>query len=103
MFHIDQDFYMSEIEPISFYAKFSKFASMRMKPALLANIRLDLLFEVSQIEQGARGMYDQDVSMLCKLLKKVINFANEKSLQYVLPSYIKTHFVLSQIKMLLLQ
>ena len=37
MYHINQDFDMSKIEPLSYDAEFSKSASMRMKLAWLAN------------------------------------------------------------------
>ena len=46
MFHIDQDFYMSRIEQIPLNAKFSRFASMKMKLACLANTRTDIVLEI---------------------------------------------------------
>ena len=51
MHHIDQDFYMSKIEHIPFDAEFSKFTSMRMKLAWLANTLPDVVFEISQTVQ----------------------------------------------------
>ena len=47
MYHIDIDFYMSKSEQIPSNAEFSTYASMRMKLAWLANIRPDVVLEIS--------------------------------------------------------
>ena len=51
MYHVNQDLYMNSIERIPSNIEFSKFASMRMRLAWLANTRPGLVFEISQIAQ----------------------------------------------------
>ena len=45
-FHINQDFYMNRIEQIPMDADLSKFASMQMRLAWLANSIPDLVLEI---------------------------------------------------------
>ena len=47
-----------------------------MKLAWLANTRPDLAFEISQIAQVTRAMFDQDMTKHCKRLKKAIKYAH---------------------------
>ena len=54
MYHIYQDFFMSKIYQIISDAEFNKFASLRMRLALLANTRPDTVFEISHIDQVTR-------------------------------------------------
>ena len=85
MFNIDQDFYMSKIEQIPSDAEFSKFASMRMKLACLANTRQDLAFKISQIAKVTRAMFDQEVTKHCKRLNKTIKYANDNMASIRIP------------------
>ena len=85
MCHIDQDFYMSKIEQIPSNAEFSKFASMRMKLAWLANTRPDIVLEISQIEQVTRAMYENDISTHCKRLNKAIKYVHDHNASIPIP------------------
>ena len=60
MFHINQDFFMHKTEKTLTVAEFSKFLSMRMKIAWLANFRLDILSEISQLAQLSRTKLEND-------------------------------------------
>ena len=58
LLHINQDFYVSKIEQIPIEADLSKSTSMRMKLAWIASPRPDLVFELSQIAQVTRTMFE---------------------------------------------
>ena len=77
MYHIDQDFYMGKIEQIPSSAEFSKFTSMRMKPARLANTWPDIVFEILQIAQATRAMCEKDISKDYKRFKKAIKYVHD--------------------------
>ena len=61
MFHIDRDFYASKIEQILSDAEFRKLASVRTRLAWLPNTTPDIVFEISQIAQLTRAMYERDI------------------------------------------
>ena len=72
MFHIDQDFHINKIEQIPSDAVFRKFISMRMKLAWIAKTRPNIAFEISQIAQITRAVYENDKTKHFKRLNKVI-------------------------------
>ena len=72
--HIKQVFYMSKIEQISSDGESSKFASMRMKRAWVANTRPDIVFRISQISQVTLYMYEKDIIKPFKRLNKVVKY-----------------------------
>ena len=65
IYHIDQDFFMSRFEQILSDAEFHKLAFMRMKLIWIANTTLDTVFEISQISQVTRGIYEKDINKHC--------------------------------------
>ena len=75
--HRDQDLCMSMIEQITSNAEFSRFASMRMKPAWQANTRPGILSAISQISQIPRVMYEKNISKHFKLLSKLIKYVQK--------------------------
>ena len=57
---IFQDLNMSKIGQIPTGVLFSKFSSIIIKLAWFANSRPDIGFEISQIAQVSRSMYEKD-------------------------------------------
>ena len=81
---------MIEIEQTPFNAKFSKFASMRMKLTWLANTRPDTVIKITQNSQVARDMYEKEITKHSKRLNKVIKYVHTIRHPFVLPSLIAT-------------
>ena len=77
VYNIEQDFYMSKIEQIPPNAEFSKFASLRMKLAWVANTRPDAIFQIKQIAQANRVIYEKDITKHFKPSKKAIKNAHD--------------------------
>ena len=70
MYYIDQDFYINKNEQIPYNDEFSLFVSMRIKLTRLANTTADVVFEISQIAQVTRAMYEKDINKYYKRLKR---------------------------------
>ena len=85
MYHIHQDFYVSKIGKIPSDAEFSKFVSMRMKLAWLANTRPDIVFEILQIAQVTRAMYEKEMTKYCKRLNKAIKYVHDQKASIGIP------------------
>ena len=84
-FYIDQDFYMRKIEEILSNAEFSKFVSMGMKLAWLANTRPEIVFEFSQIAQIARDTYETDITQQGKRLNKAFKYEHDHKASIRIP------------------
>ena len=61
---------MSKIEQITFDAELSKFSSMRIILERLANTIPYIVFEISQIIQVTRAMYEKGHNQILQALKQ---------------------------------
>ena len=68
--HIDQESYTNKIKQIPSDAKLSKFSSMKMRLAWLANTTPDILFKISQIAHWIEAMYENNIIKFFKSLYK---------------------------------
>ena len=85
MYHIDKDFYMSRIEQILSDAEFSQFTSIRMKFTWLENTIPDIVFEISQIQQVTRSMYEKEITKHCKRVNNAIKYLQDRKTSICIP------------------
>ena len=85
MLYIDQDLYLNKIYQTPNKVEFNTPASMRLKSEWKAYTRPDLTFEISQIAQMTRTMFQQDLSKHCKILSKAIESVHDNRASMRIP------------------
>ena len=73
---IDHNFFMKKLEELELSSSLGKYRSMRMRLAWLANTRLDLQFEISQIAQFTAERFNDDVRATLLRLNAAILYAH---------------------------
>lgn len=77
IFTLEQNDYLEKITILPHDASFHEFFSMRMNLAWLAHSRPDCLFEVSQLNQVTKNIYEEDRRGIIRRANKLIKYTKE--------------------------
>ena len=82
---VDQEYYNKKLEELDSPEDYSKFRSMRMRLAWMANTRPDMLLEISQIAQITLERFKQGAQAHWKRLNSAISYAHNNVAHLKIP------------------
>ena len=82
---LDQLQYTRRLRPLPSDASFSQFASVRMQLMWLSHSRPDCLFEISQLTQVTRDMFDTERKDIVKRANRVVSYAMDNPVTISFP------------------